>query len=94
MIYLMAIQKVEDFDKWKKIFDEHSSERGAMGSKGAEVLRDSVHPNEVVVITKWEDKDAAKKFADSKDLKNVMKKAGVVGFPELRYLDEIETLKQ
>lgn len=94
MIYLMAIQKVEDYDKWKKVFDEHSTERGTMGSKGAEVLRDSTLPNDVVVITKWKDKDAAKKFAGSNDLKNVMKKAGVVGFPELRFFDDIETTKQ
>jgi len=94
MIYLMAIQKVEDFNKWKKVFDEHSTKRGAMGSKGAEILRDSAHPNKIVVITKWEDKSAAKKFASSEDLKNVMKKAGVVGFPELRFLDDIDQIKQ
>jgi len=94
MIYLMAIQKVEDFDRWKKVFEEHSTKRGSMGSKGAEILQNSAHPNEIVVITKWEDEDAAKKFAGSKDLKNVMKKAGVMGFPELRYFDEINEMKQ
>ena len=94
MIYLMATQKVEDFDRWKKVFDEHSTKRGAMGSKGAEILRNSAYPNEIVVITKWEDEDAAKKFAGSKDLKNVMKNAGVVGLPELRYFNEINKIKQ
>ena len=89
MIYLMAIQKVEDFNKWKKVFDEHGTTRRDMGSKGAEILRDSSRPNEIVVITKWEDEDAAKKFSSSHDLKNVMEKAGVVGFPELRFLDDI-----
>ncbi|MTK64832.1 MAG: cyclase [Methanobacterium sp.] len=89
MIYLMAIQKVEDFNEWKKVFDEHSKKRETMGSKGAEILSVSNHPNEIVVITKWEDLDAAKKFSSSTDLKNVMKRAGVVGFPELRFLDEI-----
>ncbi|ADZ09858.1 hypothetical protein Metbo_1632 [Methanobacterium lacus] len=89
MIYLMAIQKVEDFDKWKKVFEEHSTQRRVRGSKGAEILRDSNNPNEIVVITKWEDEDTAKKFSSSHDLKNVMKKAGVVGFPELKFLDEI-----
>lgn len=93
MIYLMAIQKVEDFNRWKKIFEEHSSHREAMGSKGAKIIRDSTNPNEIVVITKWEDRNAAKKFASSTDLKNVMKRAGVMGFPELRYLDEIEPTK-
>jgi heme-degrading monooxygenase HmoA len=94
MIYLMAIQKVEDFDNWKEVFDEHRTKRGDMGSKGATILRDSTHPHEIVVITKWEDVNAAKKFASSKDLKNVMKKAGVVGFPELRFLDDIDKVKQ
>jgi heme-degrading monooxygenase HmoA len=89
MIYLMAVQKVEDFNKWKKVFDEHSTQRRVMGSKGAKILRDSSHPNEIVVITKWEDLNAAKKFSSSPDLKNVMKRAGVVGLPELRFLDDI-----
>lgn len=89
MIYLMAIQKVEDFNEWKKVFDEHSVKREAMGSKGAEILRDSTQPNEIVVITKWDDLNAAKNFSSSSDLKNVMKRAGVIGFPELRFLDDI-----
>ncbi|UTB32226.1 MAG: antibiotic biosynthesis monooxygenase [Methanobacterium sp. ERen5] len=90
MIYLMAIQKVEDFNRWKEVFDKHSTKRRVMGSKGAEILRDSNRPNEIVVITKWEDEDTAKKFSSSNDLKKVMKKAGVVGFPELRFLDDIK----
>ncbi len=90
MTYLLAIQKIKDYDKWKPIFDEHGDDRKEMGSMGATVLRSTRDPNELVIITEWENIDAAKKFASSKNLKTSMKRAGVIGLPELHYLEEIE----
>ena len=44
-------------------------------------------PNNLVVVTKWEDMESAKNFSMSEDLKNAMKKAGVMGLPDLYYLE-------
>lgn len=90
MTYLLAIQKVEDYDKWKPVFDEHASERKAMGSMGATIHRNANNKNELVIITKWENIEAAKAFANSKNLKVTMKKAGVIDLPEIYFLEEIE----
>ena len=91
MIYLAAKQKVEDYDKWKLVFDEHSTQRRVQGSKGAKILRDANDPNKLVIITKWEDVETAKNFAKSKDLRVTMKNAGVIGLPELYFLEDVET---
>lgn len=90
MTYVLAIQKVEDYDKWKPVFDDHGTIRMAKGSMGASVLRNVNDPNQLVIITEWENMESAKNFALDKDLKTVMKKAGVIGHPELYYLDKIE----
>ena len=90
MIYVMAIQKIKDYDKWKKIFDDHGAVRKANCSKGALIYHDLNDPNRLVVITEWENMEDAKNFSSSEDLKITMKNAGVIGLPELHYLDGIE----
>ncbi len=90
MIYALAIQKIKDYDKWKQIFDEHSKVRKKEGSKGATIYHNTNDPKQLVVVTKWEDMESAKNFSMSEDLKNTMKKAGVIGLPDLYYLEKIE----
>ena len=90
MMYVLTIQKVKDYDKWKQVFDEHGKVRKNKGSKGAMIYRDSNDPKQLVIITEWENLETAKNFSMSEDLKITMKKAGVIGLPELHYLEEIE----
>jgi heme-degrading monooxygenase HmoA len=90
MTYVLTIQKIEDYDIWKKEFDEHGDVRRAKGSKEAMIYRNSNDPRHLVIITEWENLDAAKNFSLGEDLKIAMKKAGVIGLPELYYLEEIE----
>jgi heme-degrading monooxygenase HmoA len=90
MTYVLTIQKVEDYDKWKQVFDEHGKVRRDKGSKGAMIYRDSNDPKQLVIITEWENLKTAKNFSLSEDLKTTMKKAGVKGLPELHFLEEIE----
>jgi heme-degrading monooxygenase HmoA len=59
------------------------------GSKGAVIYRNTNDPKQLVIITKWEDMESAKNFSLSEDLKATMEKAGVIGLPELHYLEEI-----
>jgi heme-degrading monooxygenase HmoA len=90
MTYVLAIQKIEDYDKWKKEFDEHCDLRKTKGSKGATIYHNSNDPRHLVVITEWENVEAAKNFSMGEDLKIAMKKAGVIGLHELYYLEEME----
>jgi heme-degrading monooxygenase HmoA len=89
-MYVLTIQKVEDYDKWKQIFDENSKVRKIKGSKGAIIYHDSNDPKQLVIVTEWENMEIAKNFSLSEDLKVNMKKAGVIGLPELHYLEEID----
>ena len=90
MIYALAIQKIEDYDRWKQVFDEHGKVRKNEGSRGAIIYRNSNDPKELVIITGWENMESAKNFSLSEDLNVTMKKAGVIWLPELHYLEKIE----
>ena len=90
MTYVLTIQKVKDYDKWKQVFDEHGEVRKNKGSKGAIIYRNSKDPNQLVIITEFDNLEKAKNFSMSEDLKITMKKAGVMGRPELHYLEQIE----
>jgi heme-degrading monooxygenase HmoA len=86
---LFIRHKVKDYAKWKTQFDEHGAKRKAAGCKGGRLFRSEKDPNEVVILFEWEDLGKAHKFAESEDLRQAMERAGVVGKPELYFLEEI-----
>ena len=90
MTYFLARHKVEDYDKWKAIYDEAQSAAASMGQKNesSRVFRDSDDPNMVTVIGEFDTKENAEKFFGSDELKAAMQKAGVQGQPEIHFVDE------
>lgn len=90
MVYLLIRHKVADYETWKPVYDEHAATRKAAGSKGARLFRSTNDGNEVVAIMSWPDRQHAEAFANSPDLQAVMQKAGVIGVPDLLYLEEVE----
>ncbi len=90
MTYVLVIHKVENYDKWKSIYDEDGATRKSKGSKGSTVFHNAKDSNHLVVLSEWENMDKAKNFAESEDLVNAMQNAGVVGRPAVFYLEEIE----
>jgi heme-degrading monooxygenase HmoA len=90
MTFVMFIHQVKDYDKWKQVYDERYNERKAKGSKGSSILRNANDPNQMIIITAWEDMESAKNFAEAEDLRIAMQKATVIGLPAVYYLEEIE----
>ena len=89
MVYLLIHHKVEDYGKWKPLFDGHEATRKAAGSLGARLLRNKNDSNDVVAIITWTDMQHAQAFTESPDLHAVMQNAGVLGTPEVLFLEEI-----
>lgn len=92
MTYMLVRHKVEDYEKWKSVFDEHAALREEYGSKGGRLFKNVDSPNETIIVFKWDTVENARKFADSEDLKNAMKKAGVVEKPEIYFIEQVEKL--
>ena len=85
MVNVIVRHKVEDFGKWKPLYDEHASARKEAGCQSDQVLQNGEDPNDVAVYFDWDNLENFKKFADSDDIKEVMQKAGVVGKPNFYY---------
>ncbi|MBA4313524.1 MAG: cyclase [Chlorobiaceae bacterium] len=90
MSYVLVRHNVEEFSKWKSLYDKHSETRKAGGSKGARVFRNANNPNEAVLLFEWNDIENARKFTQSDDLRQRMQEAGVTGKPDIFFLDEVE----
>ncbi len=85
----MIIQhKVKDYAEWKKVFDSASSLRASSGELSAQIFRDANDPNSITTINKWTSLENAQKFAHSPELMAAMEKAGVVGAPNVHFLNE------
>lgn len=87
---VMAVtHKVKDFDKFKEVYMAHDSMRHASGLTHFRTGRGLDDPNMVFVVNRIDDVAKAKEFAASEDLKNAMKKAGVVGPPTIAFAEII-----
>lgn len=73
----------------KLLYDAHSAARKKGGSKGAHLFRGVDTPKETVILFKWSRVAAARKFAKSRELRARMKRAGVMGRPEIYFLEEV-----
>jgi heme-degrading monooxygenase HmoA len=92
MTYVLVNHKVEDYDKWKPVYDE-SIDNGMLKDMGgivSSVFCTAEDPNHLVTLTQFENLETAKNFAESDELRTAMRKAGVEGKPEIYFLEEIE----
>lgn len=92
MTYVLVKHKIEDWDAWKPVFDSHKPTRISGGELDSHVYRTDGNPNEITVLFKWDSLKKAKAFLESKDLKTKMAEGGVTGEPEIRFLNEVETM--
>ena len=90
MPHLLVRSKVEDYAKWKPVFDGLGATRKAYGSKGGHVFCSADNPNEVVVLMEWDSLEKARHFAQSDDLRKAMQQSGVSGPPDMYFLDEVD----
>lgn len=89
MIYVIGELKLENYDKWKPVFNERSSARKEFGSKEAHLFRNLDDPHEVEILFKWDNKENAKKYMESESLQKTLKNAGA-RIEKITYLDDIE----
>lgn len=93
MPYLVIRHKVKDYNKWKPIFDEHAATRKKYGCKGGKLYRSNGESSEVVIVSEWDDLGKAREFAQTEDLQKTMERAGVIGDPEIFFLEDSESFK-
>lgn len=86
---MIVKHKVADYAKWKPGYEAHDSARLANGLHSYVIARGVEDSNLVLVAMRMDDVEKAKAMAADPSLKEVMKKAGVVGPPEIDYIHSV-----
>jgi hypothetical protein len=86
MAHMFIRHKVQDFDKWKPVYDSHQQARAAAGLQELHLWRNGDDPNDIFLLFEVADVEKAKAFARSSDLKERMRDAGVMGAPDIFFL--------
>ncbi len=88
MAILFVHHKVEDYGKWRKVFDDLTATRTAFGMTGQQVFQIAGDPHDVVILTTWPSTEKAREYAQSDDLRQGMQNAGVTSQPAVLFLSE------
>ena len=86
--YILVRHKIRDFTKWKSVYESNSHKRSAAGLIELNVLQNTNDPNEVVLLFKTNDLTLAKTYIESRELIQIMLKAGVADKPDIYFLKD------
>lgn len=89
MDYVLIIHSVQDYQAWKRIFDDAAPIRKTAGEQSYRVLVDEQEPNRVIHFSKWPSLSNARSFFESPELVEIRRKAGVES-PDFHYLHSVE----
>jgi len=89
MASMLVQHQVKDFSEWKNVYDSVADLRTSNGELSDQIFRDASDPNKLTAIFKWDSLANAQKYAKSPELKAAMEKAGVVGPPDIYFLNEV-----
>jgi len=74
---------VEDYEAWRKVYDEFEPERGPMGVTDHRVFQAVEDSNDVTVWHDFDSIEKARALALSDKLRNTMQRAGVRSAPDV-----------
>ena len=94
MVHVLVRHKVADFTRWKESFDSHLSARLRAGELGFHLFHSMDDPRDVTLLLDWDSIEHARQFMGSDDLKNRMQQAGVVGAPDVQYLEDVRAVRR
>lgn len=92
MINALVRFTVEDFSKWKSVFEEAAALRKTYGSLGAQAFHKVDVKNEIFVFLRFESIEKAGEMFQSTEFREVTRRGGMVAPPEVTFLNEVINL--
>ena len=77
MALSVVLHRVDDYDAWRKVYDEAAPLQQAAGVLEESVYRMTDDPNHVLVLHRFATPDEAEAFLASDELRGAMARAGV-----------------
>ena len=81
MAHAILHHTVEDYEKWRPLYDEDESRRTEAGIRTLDVYRDSENPNNIFIYWEVDDPNKLKEMFNDPELKEKMQEAGVSSEP-------------
>ena len=94
MVHVLVHHKVADLARWKESFDSYLNTRKQAGELGAHVFQAVDDPRDITVLVDWDSIEHARRFMSSEDLRNRMQQAGVIGTPDIRYIEDVHAVRR
>jgi hypothetical protein len=82
MATLLARFKVQDYDKWRQVFESKAELRKSAGCSGTHIFYNADDKNDVTVNFQWDTAENAKTFLSGDAARAAMQEAGVIGGPD------------
>ncbi|HLU56801.1 MAG TPA: antibiotic biosynthesis monooxygenase [Pseudonocardia sp.] len=77
MPHVLVHQRIEEFDRWKEVFDRLAPARAAASCRSTALFRNLEDPHEVVVLFDFADLALAREHMTSPELRAAWRDAGV-----------------
>ena len=87
---VVVTHEVENYETWKRAFDQHATNRKNAGIVSTHINRDAAQPNLLSVYMAGTDAAKLTGFLTSQDLANTMLTAGVKGPPRIAKITPVE----
>lgn len=87
---IIVSHAVEDYDAWRKVYDDFDLHRKECGIVGQAVNQEFDDPNSVIIYHQAESLSALRAFVDSNELKERMRDGGVAEPLEIRFVEVVD----
>ncbi len=88
MTSILIQVKVQDYSKWRAVYEENVSNRASNGMGAGKVYRSADDTNSIAIFIDVTDMEKARAYADSDELKQTQMKGGVIPPPTVTWLNE------
>ena len=88
MALLVVQHRVNDYEAWRKVYDEVEPLQTSGGVTEKSVHRAKDDPNNVLVLHRFNTMGEAQAFMDNAEIHAAMQRAGVAGPPRVEFFEE------
>jgi hypothetical protein len=92
MVHILVRHKVSDYNRWKEAFDSHLNTRKRAGETGFRMYHNAEDQRDITLLLDWGTIEEARTFMNSAELRDAMSKAGVIGAPDIQYLEDARSV--
>lgn len=85
---ILIVHTVDNYDAWRKIYDQHAPDHAKMGIKDLSLYQTIGKPNEVTILQETDDLEKAKEFLTGPDSGKMYKGSGVIGTPQVIFIEK------